>query len=1383
MLRCCSRLAAFVAISAAVPGDAQPAVGFLDQTSPGTPLPRNAAALAFARTQGTVTRLAWQAAGGWQGDDGKLHAPEECDVLWCHQAEQGVVSLGEAGNADLLTYLELGGTLLLSGSAGSLVNELGIEPTPLRVLGPTTAAYLSGLVVKPEHREHPAFLGLDASKPILLTSIGGNALADFYDTAGPHGELLAEGNAGVGERPLVEYTVGPGRVIVVGWRLGDFTTDHDEYRPNLERLYGNLLRYLADCNANRGRLVAPPGKSVYVRLDGVPFLRAEQPVPLSAPVVGEKWAAALTAQPVGESSFAVPDGHVTEQALTEATITVDALGLTLLTRERPVSQFVAARRAEQEQQDKHDRELMQGLRVVTPQVAFTPAPLKPTTLVEPNQSVLLGRSAFMAPNHGRGDITPVYEPIDDGGFRITGSTRQLNRPIVHGQNRVWTGDVPLFRMDTPTGNGCYAAERVFPLWARPDAQTGNVNPSMGTLRLGVRGADGQTLWLDTLQSVTTFRPGYTEYQVAGPEEAWTASIIVAPALDFHGMVCRVTFDKDVPLVWQYGGVWWQAGENNANRLQLDGRRATIAEANLPNGVVCVGWDGSGAGRTLQAPYGEQLEYAADKAQRVYHVVATWGVTKYDEDRAKTARARLDTPAAAGWPEWRDRLKQLWFDCYIGRASSPEEHFAALTADPDAALAKTCNWWDSRRQEFQVKTPDAQLNALMNWSRCTTEYHRQGPGLVLGAQIWQMYSHISTGWYGKEWGGDHQAIEECLRLYGAMQNDDGFIRWVAPSLVAFHAENNTAYWVDQVWRHYTWTGDKRFVRDLWPSVQKAVAWMQKANDHDGDGLFRDSYEYWNCDSHGKGPKSAVPSAMSWAMFDRAARMAAVLEDRESEQRYRALADQTHAAVFRELWRDDKGLLGSIGADGLWNGHPQIWNEYLAINAGLLDAEQGRRAMRWLAAHYGFQPSPGVQLLSCSDWWPIRWSIQWVPTGDTCLAALAGMKCGDADLWWPYLKTVVGSAFKSDFPGINMGISNAGAGGGDREDVDSVDPHVHCAVRGLFGLEPALQDARLGICPAFPSGWTDASIRTPDVSYEYHRDGQRATFRIHTPRPLVKRVRANLTGPEVMTPAETDSVVTVDLGPLPQPAQPAAQPTTLLEQTSAQRQTDPLLPPDHHSPQVLFDLSAAYNTTLEDFVATRFVYDYADNPSPVVGWWGNPALTMSPSPRIVETGSGVRFLTSGRPRPGVGESPKNLIALSSWRPYPLPAAATIPVGARCQELHLLLQNYVHPMKNYVPNGEVILHYAEGEAAVVSLVPPYNLDCYFQHFSLEGEPVLFGRLGTWPAGWTPISKGLAQAHADALEIKCDPSRPLTSVELRATCSEGAIGLAGMTAVAAGE
>jgi hypothetical protein len=1361
----------------------QPRIGFIDPSLPKEMSRRNAAAFAFAKSVGETTRLRPADGGGWQTAGDEVRAPEEFDVVWYHEGDDsGAASLTEKSRQDLLAYVEEGGSLLLSGAAGRLLNDLAIEPTPLRVLGPTEAAFLTGIRVGPKHRTHPAFAGLDTTKPILLTSLGGNALADFYGTPGPHGQLLAEGSAGQGERPLVEYSVGRGRVIFVGWRLPDFTTAGDPHRPNLERLFRNLLGHLAQGNTNRARMVRPAGKSQYSRVLGVPFLRAAKPFAVNeAPQTGEVSAALLTTE-TAAGAFPADGTTVREVRLDGKPLAAAALAATLLRRQHPVSQFVARQRAQQAAMDEHDKQRTAGLRVIRPPVKLVPGPLRPLQTPRVDQSVLLGRSPFMAPGDGRGDATPVYEPLEDGGFRMAKGTRRLNRPIVHGQNRVWTGDRPIFRMDTVTGNGSYAAqERVFPLWPRPDAAVGNVNPCMGTLRLAVPDAAGTLRWLDELPEVTaTFRPGYTEYELKDPRAGWKASLRVAPALDFHGLVCRVEFDREVPLAWQYGGVWWQPAEANANRAEVRGGEVRITEPNLPNGLVLAGWDGHGAGRVEKTPFGQQAVFVASEGRRVFHLAAAWGVADYDRQRAQKTLARLDTAIAAPWPEARDRLKQSWLDCYVRRALDPEQHFRMLLASPEKELRRTCEWWDRRREEFQVRTPDAHLSALVNWTRATSEYHRQGPGLVLGAQIWQMYSHISTGWYGKQWGGDHQTIEECLRFYGAMQADDGFLRWISPSLVAFYAENNTPYWVDQVWWHYAWTGDRQLVRDLWPAVRKAVAWQRKRNDPDGDGLFRDGYEYWNCDSNGKGPKAAAPSAMSWAMLDRAARLAAVVGDADAEKEYRALAEKTRTEVFQQLWREEEGRLGSIGADEIWRGHPQTWEEYLAVNAGLLSPVQGRRAMRWIASHYGFQPQPGVQLLACSDWWPIRWSVQWVPTGDTCLAALAGMKSGDADLWWPYLKTVVGSAFRSEFPGINMGIANTGAGGGDREDVDSVDPHLHAAVRGLFGIEPALHEGRIDICPAFPSAWQQASIRAPDVSYEYRRQGDRATYRIRTPKALIKRVRGNLDGPETVTPREEESIVTVNLGPAPPPPKPAEEPPILVE-TAEKSPKRPKRSPVQRSRLVLVDLSKTCNVTVEEMIATPFVFDYADGPQPLVSWWGNPTITLPPSPRVVETAEGLCFLTSGRPRPGVEKPPKGLLALSSWRPHPLPAAAVVPVGMKCRSVFLLLQSYVHPMKNYIPNGEVVLHYADGRQSVESLVPPFNLDCYFQHFSLRGTPVPLGQLGAWPIGWSPVPQEASSAHADALEIACDPGRPLESVELRATCSEGVLGLAAMSLLAA--
>jgi hypothetical protein len=164
-------------------------------------------------------------------------------------------------------------------------------------------------------------------------------------------------------------------------------------------------------------------------------------------------------------------------------------------------------------------------------------------------------------------------------------------------------------------------------------------------------------------------------------------------------------------------------------------------------------------------------------------------------------------------------------------------------------------------------------------------------------------------------------------------------------------------------------------------------------------------------------------------------------------------------------------------------------------------------------------------------------------------------------------------------------------------------------------------------------------------------------------------------------------------------------------------------------------------------------------------------------MVQSPSGVPFMTTGRPPIESGRVPDNVMALSSWRPNPWPSAATVPVGFPCRRVWVFWQNYVHPIKNYISNGELVLRYADGTQSVVSLVPPYNLDCYFQHFARQGEAVPFGQVSGGPFYYNEKTF----AHADVLEVPCQPARSLASLEIRATCSEGALGVLGLTAEAA--
>ena len=356
-----------LALSISLPGvlgasEASQRIGFVDQAVPGSPMRQTAAALSFAASRGKAVRLQWNTAGGWRDAENRASPKNSMSFGFTRPTIPTPQSCPKRPLATSPTTIEFGGVLLVSGAAGRLVNDLGLESTPVRVLGPTTAAFLSGIHVTEKHRNHPAFVGMDASKLIPLTTLGGNAFADFFGTDGPHGDVLANGNAGVGECPIVEYAFGRGRVVFVGWRLPDFAVAADPHRPNLERLFDNLFHYLADCNQNRGRMIRPAGECPYVRLYGVPLLRAAKTSQLgSTREKGDVSSVILSARAAPHNDLAVGDAPPF-RALGRRGVPVEALALTVLRREKPLAQFVSTRRTQQDDDDRKDREKVQGLR-------------------------------------------------------------------------------------------------------------------------------------------------------------------------------------------------------------------------------------------------------------------------------------------------------------------------------------------------------------------------------------------------------------------------------------------------------------------------------------------------------------------------------------------------------------------------------------------------------------------------------------------------------------------------------------------------------------------------------------------------------------------------------------------------------------------------------------------------------------------------------------------------------------------------------------------------------------------------------------------------------------------------------------------------------------
>ena len=208
--------------------------------------PHDRAGYAAAQMLGEAALLFPNDAGGFSDSEGAPRDLAAFDVVWHHQGDAvaRTVLHGGASLAALRRYAEAGGGLLLSGGALAIVDYLGLEPD-VRAQRHDLENYRDPAPLVPELPTHPVFANLHTDKGSIMISHGGcTAVADFYWGGPAEGMVLGNCPDGV-RRPLVEYALGQGRLILFGWRWPDYADTENPYRDNLMTLTGNLLDYLA----------------------------------------------------------------------------------------------------------------------------------------------------------------------------------------------------------------------------------------------------------------------------------------------------------------------------------------------------------------------------------------------------------------------------------------------------------------------------------------------------------------------------------------------------------------------------------------------------------------------------------------------------------------------------------------------------------------------------------------------------------------------------------------------------------------------------------------------------------------------------------------------------------------------------------------------------------------------------------------------------------------------------------------------------------------------------------------------------------------------------------------------------------------------------------
>ncbi len=1027
---------------------------------------------------------------------------------------------------------------------------------------------------------------------------------------------------------------------------------------------------------------------------------------------------------------------------------------------------------------------------------------------------------------------PLRYTPDGGDFVIENGREFFNRPLygTHTGFRVDGGDRPEWSLYLP-GRG-------------------------GNVRLGLVATNGAVRWLhDAARVVTRYRPGALRHEITDPALGPDGALVVdsIPCAEAEGLIVRVEArGLAAPLVlgWAYGGASGQRGKRDGDigteRVPI-GEYFQFSPANARDQSFTLAAD---ATFTLQAK-SATLRGLTLPASSLTVLDATAWASPFN---AAPPNVPPGAPIVAG----RVALTHgtpvyLWVQRVTDDAPVPAA--AELPARFAAAEEKRL----ALQTHVRVTTPDPYLDAAVGALNLAADaVWDDREGVVLhGAIAWRQkllgwrgpYLNDALGWHDRArrhftyWAGQ-QKTGEIPAVLPPPEEETNLARsrraLHAPGALSFHHYDMNLVYIDALFRHLLWTGDAAFARQVWPVIERHLAWerrlFRREFGKDKLPLYEAYAAIWASDDlqyHGGG--TAHASAYNHWHNLMAARVARLVGADPAP--YEIEAALIARGMREHLWLPERGLFAEFkDLLGLQLVHPSaaLWSFYHTMDAGLVTPAEAWRMTRSverdlprLAVRAPGVPD-GLAMYATSDWMPYTWSINNVVMGENLHTALGFWQAGRPDAAYALTRSsLLASLYMGVCPG-NIGSMNyldAYRGESQRDFADGSGVFSRALVEGLFGLAPDQLAGELGLTPGFPSAWDRAALHHPDLDLDFTRRENVDTYRLATrfARPVALRLAlprraaaadVTVNGVAVAAspdPAWTDAPRLVALAPAaknftivvrwsgpavaptPAPPFPPPPPTDIAAFVSppppaADAKLEPLdLGPVFNDRVTAIFAPGKYRSPRSPFVSLAI-------PAQGIGAW---AGHVNATAEIDDTGlraasaahGGRLILPSGVPfaTPGPGDAP-NIAFTSQWDNYP--RELSVPLAGRALRVHLLMTGSTNWMQSRLDNGEVIATYADGTTARLPLHNPTTWWPIDQDYFIDGlafnrpEPVPLRvdlktariRAGT-PADFAQRKATIPGGAATVLALPLDPQKALRSLTVRTLANEVVIGLLAAT------
>jgi hypothetical protein len=749
----------------------------------------------------------------------------------------------------------------------------------------------------------------------------------------------------------------------------------------------------------------------------------------------------------------------------------------------------------------------------------------------------------------RGNFEPqIARPLryfpDGGDFVITNGAEFFNRPLycVNSGFRIDGGDRPEFSLYLP-GRG-------------------------GNLRLALRTSAGVKWLHDAAQIIARYRPGSLLYQIRDPLlGGGELDLTVLPMAATKGLVVRVELLRAAAdLIWAFGGANGARGSRDgdigcerqpvseffqmrpeqcrgnsiiiaSNTFTLRGSNMVIGGVMPPGATLSVAdaaqWN-SPAALLASATPKPALPVAAGQValppgQPVY--LALQQVSR--ENQADLAVYREVSQLGSGQLAGDEKAVPLY------KASDLPQVFAAAEEHRRAVAERVA-----------VETPDPFINAAAAALNIAADavWDQKSQAFMHGAVAWR--THL-LGWRGAYTGdelGWHDRTASHFAGFAKQQNTSPVPEKIPPAdanvnlarseaglhsngdLTKSHYDMNLVA-VDVFFRHLLWTGDLDYARQMWPVIERHLAWerrlFRREFGPDKLPLYEAYAVIWASDNmQYNGGGVAHSTAYNYFENKMAARVAALLG--KDPAPYEREADLISRAMQKYLWLDNEGWFAEFKDYlGLQLAHPNagLWTFYHTLDSEVPSPFQAWQMSRFVDTQIAHIPirGPGVPAetlftLPETSWMPYMWSINNVVMAEAAHTSLGYWQAGRADAAFPLFKgCLIDSMFLGLCPG-NVGAMTGfdmARGEAQRDFADGCGTVSRALIEGLFGVQPDALAGELKIRPGFPAQWTNAAIRHPDFSFAFRREGSTETFSIgqNFPKPLALRLEIAARGESV------------------------------------------------------------------------------------------------------------------------------------------------------------------------------------------------------------------------------------------------------------------------------